>query len=197
MAYNVTTEWEDIHVKLKNYLPREKDPTTDEIEKIAIETAEQYDPMSHKKLDELNELEEEDDEDEVLKSYKEKRLAELKELVAKPKYGKVTELRKQDYITEVNKAPKDVFVVLHLYQTSVEACNVLNQIFDNLAQKFVFVKFMRIVSTNCVENFEDEDCPTVFIYKNGLMFQKFMRANYYFGGKNISWKSILFFKIRG
>ena len=191
MAYNVTSEWEDIHVKLKNYLPREKEPTTDEIEKIAIEVAEKYEPLEHKKLEELNELDDDDYEDDVIKQYKEKRMAELKEFASKPKFGSVTELRKQDYITEVNNAPKDVFVVLHLYQTYVTECNVLNKVFDYLAQKFVLVKFMRIVATNCVENFQDEDCPTVFIYKNGTMFKQFLRASYFFGGKNIDWKSII------
>ena len=102
MAFNVTSEWEDIHVKLKNYLPREKDPTTDEIEKIAIEVAENYDPLKYKNLDELKELEDDDYEDDVIKEYKNKRLAELKEFAAKPKFGKVTELRKQDYKAEVN-----------------------------------------------------------------------------------------------
>lgn len=189
MAYNVTSEWEDIHVKLKNYLPREKEPTTDEIEKIAIEIAEKYDPMEHKKLEELNELEDDDFEDDVIKQYKEKRLAELKEFAAKPKFGTLVELRKQDYITQVNNAPKDVFVVLHLYQSYNTECNILNKILETLASKFVLVKFMRIVATNCVENFQDQDCPTVFIYQNGKMYKQFLRAGYFFGGKKMNWKS--------
>lgn len=31
MAAGVTTEWEDIHVKLGNFAPRPKEPTNDEI----------------------------------------------------------------------------------------------------------------------------------------------------------------------
>jgi hypothetical protein len=185
----VTTEWEDIHVKLKNYLPKEKDPTNDEIEKITIETLEKYDPMEKKTLEELNELEDDEDE-EILKQYEEKRLQELKELAKKPKFGKVLELRKQDYIAEVNNAPKDVYVVLLLYQTYIQESNILEKIFEYLAEKHIFVKFLKIVATNCVDKFKDEDVPAVLIYQNSKLFRQFIPGVYYFGGKNgLSWKS--------
>ena len=69
MANNVTTEWEDIHVKLGNYLPREKEKSNDELQKIAIESIQNYDPLEHKTLDQLKKMEEEDDDDEVIKAY--------------------------------------------------------------------------------------------------------------------------------
>jgi len=40
MANGVTTEWFDIHVKLKNYLPLEKKPTNEEMVQHNIQTAE-------------------------------------------------------------------------------------------------------------------------------------------------------------
>ena len=189
MAWNVTTEWEDIHVKLKNYLPREKDKTTEEIQKLALETAENYNPLANKNLNELIILEENDEDDEEIKKFKEIRLAELKLLASKPKFGKLLELRKQDYITEVNNCHKDVFVVIHLYQTYIEECNILNKIFEYLSQKFIYVKFLKIVANNCVENFQDQDCPTIFIYQNGKIVKQYLRAHYYLGGKKMNWKS--------
>jgi hypothetical protein len=189
MAYGVTSEWEDIQVKLKNYLPREKDPSNDETEKLTIEAIENYDPLEKKTMDELKELED-DENDEILEQYMQKRLAEMQEYAKKPKFGTVVELRKQDYIAEVTKAPQDVFVVLHLYQTYVEAANILARIFDNIAKKFPLVKFMKIVATNCVENYKDVDVPGVIIYKNGQLIRQFIPATYYFGGKDLSWKSI-------
>lgn len=190
MANKVTTEWEDIHVKLGNYLPREKDPTNDELQKIAIESIQNYDPLEHKTLEQLKELEDDDEDDEVIKAYQAKRLAELKEFASKPKFGKVLELRKQDYIDEVTHAPKDVYVVLHLYQNSIEDSNVLGKIFDYLAKKYVLVKFMKIVSTNCIEGFNDKDVPAVIIYQNGKLIRQFIPAVYYFGGSgHLSWQS--------
>ena len=54
MANHVTTEWEDIHVKLGNYVPRPKETSNDEIQKMAIEAAEKYNPLEKKTLDQLN-----------------------------------------------------------------------------------------------------------------------------------------------
>ena len=162
MANHVTTEWEDIHVKLGNYLPREKEESNDEIQKIAIESIQNYDPLENKTLEQLKELEDEED-DEILQQYKAKRLAEMKEFASKPKFGKVYELRKHEYIAEVTNAPKDVYVVLHLYQTYKEDSKVMMKIFDYLAKKYVLVKFMQIVATNCIENFSDSNVPAIII----------------------------------
>lgn len=43
MANGVTTEWEDIHVKLGNYRPRPKETPESEYTKAAIEKVEKYD----------------------------------------------------------------------------------------------------------------------------------------------------------
>lgn len=189
MATGVTSEWEDIHVKLGNYLPRDKEPGNEELQKIAIEALQNYDPLEKKNLDELKELEDDED-DEVLKKYREKRLAELKEFASKPKFGKVYELRKQDYIDEVTNAPKDVYVVLHLYQTYIEDSQVLSKIFDNLAKKYVLVKFMKIVASDCIPGFNDKDVPAVIVYQNGKLLRQFIPSTYFFGGSgHLSWKS--------
>jgi hypothetical protein len=188
MSHGISTEWEDIHVKLGNYLPRDKQPTNDDLEKITVETLEKYDPLEKKNLNELKELEDDEDE-EILKIYEAKRMAELKEFAQKPKFGKVAELRKQDYIAEVTNAPKDVYVVLLLYKSYIESSNILSQIFDYLAEKHVLVKFMRIVSDNCIEDFEDKNVPAVIVYKNSQLIRQFIPATYYFGGKYPTWKS--------
>lgn len=190
MAYNVTSEWEDIHVKLGNYIERPKEIDKDTIEKIAIEVLENYDPLESKKIEDLKKLGEDDNEDEkVLRAYTEKRMAEMKEFAKKPKYGFVFELRKQDWIQEVNNAPKDVFVVVHLYQTFNDQSNILGRILENLAKKFPLTKFMKIVATNCIENYRDEDIPGVIIYKDGSMFKQLIPAGEFFGGNKMNWKS--------
>ena len=113
MANHVTTEWEDIHVKLGNYVPTEKPmESNDKLQEIAIEEMQKYDPLDNKNIEQLDALEDEED-DEVLRKYKEKRLKEMKEMASKPHYGKLLELKKQDYIQEVTNAPKGVYVVVH------------------------------------------------------------------------------------
>lgn len=66
-------------------------------------------------LDELDELEDSEDEG-VLLQYRQKRIAEMKAMVEKSKYGSVLEISAQDYVLEVNKAGEGVWVVLHLYK---------------------------------------------------------------------------------
>lgn len=183
MANHVTTEWEDIHVKLGNYLPTEEQTASnDELQKIALEAIEKYDPLDHKNLDQLDELEDDED-DEVLRQYKEKRLKEMREFAAKPHYGKVYELKKQDFVAEVTNAPKEVYVVLHLYQDYVMDSKVLDKIFENLAKKFILVKFMRIRATNCIEGYPDNNVPGVIIYHNNALMKQFLPCTYYFGGE--------------
>lgn len=71
--------------------------------------------LSELDLDELDELEDSEDEA-VLLEYRQKRIAELKSLAEKSKYGSVGEISAQDYVDEVNKAGEGVWVVLHLYK---------------------------------------------------------------------------------
>lgn len=66
-------------------------------------------------LDELDELEDSEDEA-ILMEYRNKRIAEMKSTFEKSKFGSVGEISAQDYIEEVNKAGKDIWVVLHLYK---------------------------------------------------------------------------------
>jgi len=66
-------------------------------------------------LDELDELEDDEDESVILE-YRNKRIAEMKALAAKAKFGFVREITAQEYVQEVNQAGNDIWVILHLYQ---------------------------------------------------------------------------------
>ena len=182
MANHVTTEWEDIHVKLGNYVPTEKPmESNDKIQEIAIEEMQKYDPLANKNIEQLDALEDEED-DEVLRRYKEKRIQEMKEFASKPHYGKLLELKKQDYIQEVTNAPKGVYVVVHLYQEYIMDSKILDKILDSLAHRFILVKFMRIKANECIEGFKDKDVPAVIIYHDGNLIKQLIPASYYFGG---------------
>ena len=67
MASGVTTQWEDIHVKLGNYVPRDHVTTGEELHEFNNELAEAYNPLNYKTNKELEELEEEFEDDEFLK----------------------------------------------------------------------------------------------------------------------------------
>ena len=82
MVTGISTEWEDIQVKMGNWLPREKQPTTEEIFQENQERAENYDPLAKKKAGTMEQMIDDDpdleDDDEFMKIYQEKRLQEMK-----------------------------------------------------------------------------------------------------------------------
>lgn len=71
--------------------------------------------ISEMGLDELDELEDSEDEG-ILLEYRNKRIAEMKALAEKSKFGFVGEISAQDYVQEVNKAGDGIWVILHLYK---------------------------------------------------------------------------------
>ena len=175
MAHGVTTEWDDIQRKFGNFPALEPKITTEQRMREAIDEAEQYDPLEHKNLKQLEELEDDVEED-ILKQYRDQRLREMKENARKPRFGSVQEISKQDFIREVNEAPADVWVIIHLYQDYINASQLVNRAIDSLAHKFINHKFIKITATKCVENFHDSDVPALLIYRNGQLQHTFLRC---------------------
>lgn len=185
MANGVTTEWEDIHVKLGNYLPREKEPTTAELSIKAMNEAETYDPLEKKGLEDLKELEDDLD-DNFLEEYRKKRMNELKAAAKKPYFGKVIEINKQDYIDEVTKAAKDVFVVLSLYQDYIPESLLVNKCMEVLAGKYTDVKFVKITATKCVDRFPDDNCPSILIYRNTAIHKQLIPLKHFVNTRDLT-----------
>ena len=68
----------------------------------------------------INELAEDDidfdDDDEFMREYRAKRVNQLQEMAARPKFGSVYEIRKPEWEQEIVRAPTDVNVFIVLYQ---------------------------------------------------------------------------------
>ena len=173
---NEDTEWNAV-LRQKGILPpkpKEAEITEEQIIDIVERTVQQKmnkDHLEEKTLDELDELE--DDEDErVLAAYRAKRIAEMKQLNEKSKYGSVMEITAVDYVKEVNQAGEGVWVVLHLYRGGIPLCALINQYMQVLANKFPSIKFIKSISTTCIPNYPDKNLPTVFFYyENQLKHQ--------------------------
>ena len=77
MVHGVTTEWDDIQVKMGNYKPLPKEPTNDEIQNETMAALEHYDNRNIMNDDQMKELEDElgfDDDDDFMKEYRAKRV---------------------------------------------------------------------------------------------------------------------------
>ena len=176
MAWNVTTEWDDIHRKLGNYepLPVEKSQQTHTEENIQkLEDLTVKNPPEEIESD----TEKDAEEDLFFEEYKRKKLEAFgkksendSKLVLK-KFSGVLEITAEDYIRQVNEAGDGVAVLLNFYQDAVDISVKINQVFDELATEFPSVKFLRTVSTKCVPNFQNTSLPYILYYRNGKLQQ--------------------------
>lgn len=53
-------------------------------------------------------------------------------------------------------------------------CSLLNHFMSQLAKKFPTTKFLKSISTVCIENYPDKNVPTIFVYFEGEMKKQFV-----------------------
>ncbi|XP_055444594.1 phosducin-like protein 2 isoform X7 [Bubalus kerabau] len=176
MDPNEDTEWNEI---LRDFgiLPPKEEPK-DEIEEMVLRLQKEamVKPYEKMTLAELKDAEDEfDDEDmKAIEIYREKRLQEWKALKKKQKFGELREISGNQYVNEVTNAEKDVWVIIHLYRSSIPMCLLVNQHLSLLARKFPETKFVKAIVNSCIEHYHDNCLPTIFVYKNGQIEGKFI-----------------------
>jgi len=180
---NEDTEWNDI-LRQKGIIPakaKEKEFTEHEIVNMvdaAVQKQQARDSgakdYSEMTLEEIEALE--DDEDEkIVQQYRQQRLQEMRNDMARSRFGDVREISAEDYVDEVNKAGEGVWVVLHLYQHSLPLCKLLNDYLQRLAAKFPQTKFLKSIATMCIPNYPDRNLPTVFVYHQGNLIKQWIK----------------------
>lgn len=187
------TEWNDI-LRAKGVIPERPPSPTAQLEEALEEAlAKQHDMrLEDKDLSELEELEDDEDE-EFLEMYKKKRLAEIAKLQQKSKFGDVYHINKPEYNKEITLASKGgekfsngnyiddfegdshvskenkdaVYVFVHLSAQSKLQSRILGHIFQQLAPKYREVKFVEISGNRAIENYPEDNCPTLLVYHDG------------------------------
>ena len=61
----------------------------------------------------------------------------------KPRYGSVKEVTAWTFSKEVDEAPQDVWVVIHMYQDYIEECVQMNNVLSKVAHAYPHIKFLR------------------------------------------------------
>uniref|UniRef100_A0A8C5WRM9 Phosducin like 2 n=1 Tax=Laticauda laticaudata TaxID=8630 RepID=A0A8C5WRM9_LATLA len=116
----------------------------------------------------------------------------LKALQKRQRFGELNEISGNQYVKEVTNAPKDVWVVIHLYNESIPMCALVNRHLSLLARKFPETKFVKAIAKSCIENYHDNCLPTIFVYKDGKIEGKLIGV-VEFGGtaltvEDLEWK---------
>ncbi|CCE63969.1 hypothetical protein TPHA_0G01320 [Tetrapisispora phaffii CBS 4417] len=186
------TEWNDI-LRAKGVIPERPPSPTAQLEE-ALEDAlkkQHENRLEDKDISDLEELEDDEDED-FLAFYKQKRLAELAKLQQRSKFGDVYHINKPEYNKEVTEASKGakkvsngtylnsidnneskeessnaVYVFVHLSLQSKLQSRILSHIFQTEAPKFPEIKFVDIPGPRAIENYPENNCPTLIVYYNG------------------------------
>ncbi|RYH12678.1 hypothetical protein EON65_37610 [archaeon] len=78
-------------------------------------------------------------------------------------------ITKDDWVREVTEGSKACPVVIHLYEDGMVECNLLDEALAVLAEKFKYVKFLRIKYNQAIENWPERNLPTLFVYQSGSL----------------------------
>eukprot|EP00736_Rhodelphis_marinus_P010649 Rmarinus@m.27704 len=183
------TEWESIQRKMGNLPPKEVAVSKDELGDMIEEAAQNYDPLAHKTLAELDEVEDEFGDDEFFEEYRSQRISELREQAVRSRFGGLQHIRATEYKAEVDTG--DTFCVVLLHQ-GTEDCKILEHALHPLAVKFPVVKFVAIKATDAIPNYPDALCPTILVYQHNDIVKQFLGLSE-FGGKratpdDLEWK---------
>ncbi|KFQ42714.1 Phosducin-like 2, partial [Nestor notabilis] len=191
---NEDTEWNDI-LRQFGILPPKENPK-DEIEEMVLRLQKEAEVKPYERMN-LKELEEaEDDFDEAdreaIEKYRQQRLQEWKCLQRRQKYGELREICGEQYVKEVTNAPEDVWVIIHLYRSSIPMCSLVNKHLSLLARKFPEVKFLKAAVNSCIQNYHDSCLPTLLVYKSGEIKGRFIGVaqcgGMYLKEEELEWK---------
>eukprot|EP00921_Rhytidocystis_pertsovi_P021108 GHVQ01033703.1.p1 GENE.GHVQ01033703.1~~GHVQ01033703.1.p1 ORF type:complete len:315 (-),score=92.66 GHVQ01033703.1:244-1188(-) len=72
-------------------------------------------------------------------------------------------------------------VVVLLYDDTIECCNIFINIFNILAKKYGYVKFVKAVARDVLPQYPMEQTPTVLVYRNGVCKHQIVGADKWLG----------------
>jgi hypothetical protein len=113
----------------------------------------------------------------MLDQYRQRRLQELQQATLKNRFGDYCEIVKDDWVREVTEGSNSSIVVVHLYESSMIECQLVDEALIKLSAKFKYIKFLKIKSTQAIENWPDRNLPTLFVYEEGALKTQMLTLN--------------------
>jgi len=121
--------------------------------------------------DALEDLQDDDEiDDELLAQYKQHKLNVME--ATRPRFGNTMEVTAWTFEKEVDGAPRNVWVVVHVYQDYMERCARMNYCIAQVAKSYPHIKFMRARSDKLgLDNYPEVGLPTFIVFRNGEQLQ--------------------------
>lgn len=124
----------------------------------------------------------------------ERRIAEMKAMAARNKFGEVQPIAKDEWTREVTEASKEHWVVAYLWDSMLEECQLMDNVLQAVAKAHRDVKFVSIQAQACIENWPTRNCPTLFLYKEGELKTQLLGIRK-LGGMNMTMDNLLGFLV--
>uniref|UniRef100_A0A7S3GW90 Phosducin domain-containing protein n=1 Tax=Spumella elongata TaxID=89044 RepID=A0A7S3GW90_9STRA len=120
---------------------------------------------------------EDDEDDAFMREFRAKRLQELRGASSSSAganyteqtsmFGSVKEVRAEDFVQEVEGEKRNVVVVVHLYEPSVQTCIRLNVLLDEIAASQPTIKFLRMQASSNEIVVDRVALPILTVYRGG------------------------------
>ena len=133
-----------------------------------------------------------DEDDDFLKQFRNQRLSELKQqqqqqqqrsttsLPPKALFGSLTTVTPEEYVKLVdnmNNINTDYYLIVHLYESSIQQCQILHSTLDKLASSswMEHVQFIEVNALEANSNLDTICLPAILIYKRGELIHNVVR----------------------
>ena len=197
-----TTEWEDAQRKFGNWKPLEEEEEEEEEEREKDDLREIQASVPAKTNgsdDDEDESDEDEDDEAFMKSYREKRISELKQESEffnnnnnnnnKKDDGATLKtvrlITREEWTREVTKLSHTNPVLVLLTRENNADCYPLERVVEDLAYKYRAseTKFRRAEARDIIPNYPERNVPTIILYRNGDVVENIVGIEQ-FGGRN-------------
>ncbi|KAM9994210.1 hypothetical protein ACTFIZ_005510 [Dictyostelium cf. discoideum] len=172
----VLSDYAEHREKQKQKYLQKKYETQKMLEKMCFTTRDQPPTTT----EEENQLDSDDDDLERIRKARMEQWKSKQQItsdVKKPEkkvFGYFKQIDSSQYIHEIDNEPPNVFVIIHLFQNYIPECVLLNQQLGQLAVKYRYIKFLKILSKEAKVNYHDEALPSLLVYIGGKLLVSFV-----------------------
>jgi hypothetical protein len=192
-----TTEWEDAQRKFGNWKPLEEEEEEEREKDDLREIQASVPAKTNGSDDDEDESDEDEDDEAFMKSYREKRISELKqesEFFNNNNNNKkddgatlktVRLITREEWTREVTKLSRTNPVLVLLTRENNADCYPLERVVEDLAYKYRAseTKFRRAEARDIIPNYPERNVPTIILYRNGDVVENIVGIEQ-FGGRN-------------
>jgi len=128
----------------------------------------------NEKNNENNPLEDTQDDIDFMTQYKLRRLAELKKEYSRPSFGNLESISVEEYVDCIEKENSSITILIHLFEPRIQQSRSLQEVLENLAQKYGFIKFKSMLARDAEPNFDLNVLPAILVYRGGHLVGNFV-----------------------